>query len=198
MRNDGYDYQELQLEISDFIDDLPEEISLQEAMNFNLYNLKLKPWWKLAKTQFDSTNTGNDKGIPDVSKWIGAALVLSPRAFGLLEGYFSPYGELLPIEVNREVYYIFNCLNVKAIDNKSEKNYYEGEEVGWKKLVFPDETITSFEIFKSPDQGCIDLFCGNSFAGVFESTGLTGINFDSELGQNFKSPPPFRKVAIKT
>ncbi len=63
--------------------------------------------------------------------------MLSPKAYRLLKELLEPFGEFLPVTIDDERYFTFNCLTfVDADESQSEKQLYEGEEVGIKSLVF--------------------------------------------------------------
>ncbi len=181
MRGNALDYQELDLEIDDFIETFPSEVEEFRVFDFAIENFAMSEYWKPWDTEF-VTSSGVNTPIPDVSKWIDASLVLSPKAYRYLFDSLKDYGEFLPINVSNDTYYIFNCLTaIDADEPKSKKQFYEGEEVGVKILAFDERAIENTLIFKSPYQHCLDLFCTERLKHVIEDVGLTGLNFDDNL-----------------
>lgn len=188
IRNDSYKYQEIELDVNDVLDDFPEEISFHEAQSFSFENIVMSDWWKPPSTRFTSIKGELDQPIPDVSKWDGATLVLSPKAHRLLGDTLISWGELLPINIKNETYYIFNCLTLGEIDeDRCKKEYYKKEEMNLKRLEFNSQDVESKLIFKTPYQGCLDLFCGSGFKEAIESFGLTGVSIEPNLVKQYKS-----------
>ena len=186
IRNDGYKFQELQLEVDDFIDNFPEEISFHEAQDFSLANLSMADWWQPINASFAPIEAESQDPLPDIAKWINATLVLSPKAFSAIGDALARDGELLPITIAGQTFYIFNCLKSVNVDHaKCEKAFYEGEELGWKKIAFSDKDVGQSTIFKSQDQGCLDLFCGDALKNLIEANQLTGVVFDQNLVRSF-------------
>lgn len=172
IRRDGYKYQELDLNINDFIDALPESISYQEAHEFSKNNLSFAEFWPSMKTGFSEIE-GHENLIPDIAPWIGATLLLSPRAFTLLNDVLKSHGEFLPIVIEDETYQIFNCLTlVDAIEEESDET----------NIVFEPSSMENKLVFKSGFQHCMDVFCVGSIKEFVESSGLKGVKFDPRLG----------------
>lgn len=166
--NDGFDYQELDLEIDDLLENFPENLSTDEAYNFSQTNLALKDFWPSFQTGF-STIEGEKNLMPDISYWIGATLVLSPKAYRLLFDLFSQYGEFLPFTVNDEVYHIFNCLNSVPAKPSSDNP---------DEPVFSDDlTFAANEIVKPSAPFLPRIYCGNRVREAIMSFGLSGIDF---------------------
>lgn len=186
VRNDSYKYQELDLDINDFLDDFPEEIGFHEARRFSFENIAMSEWWKTPSTRFVPIKGEIGQPVADLSKWDGATLALSPKAYRFLGDTLKSWGELLPINIKDETYYIFNCLTLGEVDeDRCEKEYYEGEEVGIKHLAFDSQDVERKLIFKTPFQGCLDLFCGDSLKEAIESFGLTGVRIESNLVREY-------------
>lgn len=186
IRNYGYSFQELQLEIDDLIDDFPEGVGFHEAHDFSLENLSMSDWWQPIDTFFAPIEEDADAPIPDVAKWINATLVLSPKAFAAIGEVLTRNGELLPVKIAGQSFYIFNCLTSIDVDHvRCEKALYEGEEIGWKTIAFKESDVTQNVIFKSHDQGCLDLFCGDELKSLFERHQLKGVAFDQNLVRSF-------------
>ena len=186
IRNDGYNFQELHLEIDDIIDNFPEDIGFHEAHDFSTDNLSMSDWWKPVDTFFAPIEEDEDTPVPDIAKWINATLVLSPKAFAAIGEVLTRNGELLPIKIADQTFHIFNCLTSIDVDSpRCEKAFYEGEEIGWKTIAFKEFEVTQNIVFKSRDQGCLDLFCGDELKSLIEKHQLKGVAFDQSLIRSF-------------
>jgi hypothetical protein len=178
IRDDDYEFQELDLEIDDLVENFPDDIDYRGAHDFVLNNLSLSQSWKPVETSFSPIDDPQAP-IPDISKWVDATLVLSEKAYTVLKSALSECGELLPISADGNDFYLFNCLTCVGVDDDlSKKSFYEGEEIGYETLAFEPNTAA---IFKSPDQGCLDLFCDESIKSLVETHSLTGVKFDVDL-----------------
>lgn len=158
IERDGFKYQELDLEVNDFIDDFPEDIDYGQAHDFSLENLSLSGFWKPLRTGFSKIE-GESNLIPDVTLWIDATLFLSPRAYRVLFDSLKPYGEFLPVHIDSDVYYIFNCLT--AVDLES------------------DDMSDKF-VFKSISGGCVKMYGNERFKTAIESFEIEGLDFKPE------------------
>lgn len=78
VRRDGYKYQELDLEIDDFIEIFHDKLDYNTIQDFSINNLSLADYWQPLSTGF-STIAGQENLIPDIANWIGATLLLSPK-----------------------------------------------------------------------------------------------------------------------
>lgn len=154
IERDGYKYKELDLEVSDFIDVFPEDIDYVSAQEFSENNISLASSWELLKTDFSEIE-GHENLIPDISTWIDATLLLSPKAKRLLGETLAEYGEFLPIKINDETFEIFNCLTLRETKEASDL------------------------IFKSADSHCANLYCQQRFKDLVEDLDLQGVVFAS-------------------
>ncbi len=169
---DGFRFQELDLEINDIIDAFPDEYDYNQVHEFSVENIAMKSFWPEFKTGWAKIE-GQENLIPDITTWIDATLVLSPKAYRLLSDSLAPYGELLPFNIESEIFYIFNCLNIaEVIEAGSSETHIEFEPAGLEDSL----------IFKTPAYQCIDLYCNDRLKGLIESFKLTGIYFDEHLG----------------
>jgi hypothetical protein len=153
IERDGYKFKELDLEVSDFVKFLPEDIDYVTAHEFSQHNISLLPTWKLLKTEFSDIE-GNENLIPDICTWIDATLLLSPKAKRLLGDSLAPYGEFLPLMIDDEQYELFNCLTL--LDSK------EGA----------DELV-----FKTTDSNSMYLYCQERLKVIVTELGFQGIVF---------------------
>lgn len=182
IRNDEK-YQELDLEIDDVLSFSPDQIDMDDVLEFHIRNTAMKSWWKTPVVEFiDLTETDNAQ-VPDIRHWVDSGLILSPKAYRLLGQSLQPCGEFLPLLVGDETYQLFNCFTVgDADDEKSQFEYYEGQRLGIVKLVFDDEAANNL-IWKTPLESCLSLFCSDRLKNIVETYELTGIWFDQNLIQ---------------
>lgn len=184
VRNDGLQYKELDLTTMDVVNNAPEDVRMADIIGFNRSNLAMKLWWKTPETKFTDLEDTPPCSTPDVSLWSGgsgSSLVLSPKAFRFLGDVLQPFGELLPVIVGDETFYIFNCLTLgEADENKTEHEYVDGMKFGLKHIEF-NEDADNHVVFKSKVDGCTTLFCGERFKNAIEEFKLNGIIFDKNL-----------------
>jgi hypothetical protein len=154
IENQGFDYQELDLEIDDFIDQFPDDMSTLDIHDFSKNNLALAPYWQTVTTGFSEIE-GNKNLLPDITYWIGGTLVLSPAAYRYLGDLLGPCGEFLPVNINGLTYHIFNCL----------------ESIGSVKGVSP----LSRPIIKNQSEFSENLYCDERFKSAIEEFNLNGI-----------------------
>lgn len=160
---------------------MPENIPFDDVLDFHLKNTAMKSWWKTPETEFIHLSGNTSAPIPDISKWIDSTLVLSPRAYRLLGELLQPSGELLPVSIGEETYYIFNCFILgKEDEEKSRFEPSEGMQIGLELLEFKD-SAAELLIFKSKLESCLSIFCGERFKNTVESFELNGIIFDENL-----------------
>lgn len=156
IENQGFDYQELDLEIDDIIDQFPDDMSTLYIHDFSKNNLALTPYWKPVATGFSEIN-GNENLLPDITYWIGGTLVLSPVAYRYLGELIRPHGEFLPVHIDGQTYYIFNCL----------------ETIHSLTGVTP----LSKPIVKNQNEISENLYCNAHFKSAIEEFDLKGISF---------------------
>lgn len=181
IRNDGFGYQSLDLTLLDIARFAPEDIDPDAVMDFSCTNSHLAEWWQAPDTRFVSNEGVQDRGIPDISTWIRASLVLSPRAYRYLSDTLKAYGELLPVTVGKETFFIFNCTQLGEEDLSG--CVYEtqgGIPIQLLNLAFKD-SVQTFPVFKSSYESCLTLFCNERFMNAVEEFNLTGVVFDENL-----------------
>lgn len=187
IRNDGYKFQQLDLQITDLIGKQPADLDYTKVVNFSYHNLAMADWWPKLDVRFKPIDDPNEP-IPDICHWAYSTLVLSPKAYRLLGDLLKSWGELLPVAVEGETYYIFNCLTTATIKEElCEKSYYEGEELGLASIVFDEIDTVNKLIYKNNINACIEMFCGDHFKGAVESFGLSGLMFSEKLVEDFNS-----------
>lgn len=99
--------------------------------------------------------------------------MLSPKAHRLLEDLLAPYGEFIPVFIDDGISQIFNCLTtVDVIEEPSSDT----------NITFDVGRIGEKLVFKTPFQGCMNVFCLPWIKDIVESLNLTGLAFDTHLG----------------
>ena len=185
IRNDGFGYQSLDFTLLDIARFAPEDIDPDTVLDFSRSNTRLADWWQTPDTRFIANEGVENKGIPDISTWIGASLVLSPKAYRYLGDTLKGFGELLPVKVSGEVFYIFNCLE-KGEENPEQCEYEMLGAVPVQLLSLGfRESVQSCPVFKSDYEACLTVFCNQRFMNAVEEFNLTGIIFDENLVQQF-------------
>ena len=119
---------------------------------------------------------------PDITFW-NKNPVFSPKAYDLLRSMLSEYGELLPVFLEGEAWYVFNILkhgDQYINDTKSNKKD-EGEETAHDiaEITFVDDGLPL--IFKTEFDSRNRVFCNDKFKGIIEKNALTGLVFSSDL-----------------
>ena len=88
-------------------------------------------------------------------------------------------GEFLPVDVEGETYYIFNCF-VFGEEQTAKFDYYDGKPIDLVELTFTQATAENL-LFKSKSQNCVTIFCNESFKNIIHEFGLKGVEFDENL-----------------
>ncbi|MBA56993.1 MAG: response regulator receiver protein [Pseudomonadales bacterium] len=185
IRTDYYRFQQLDLQLTDLFPFVPEDIDFDDVVQFSQRNASLKAWWQAPDTRFIPIEDKPEGEIPDLSLWLYATLVLSPKAHRLLGDLLQPHGEFLPVMVAGETYQIFNCLTFAEEDTQAcRQEQIEGIELGLNELVFRD-SAEQLVIFKSRLQNAASLFCTERLKQVVETYELSGVVFDTNLIEVF-------------
>jgi len=186
IHNDSYNFQEFQLDVDDFIDLIPEDYEELYIYKFSYHNMQLKKWWSGVESAFKTIADKPEAPIPDICTWLGASIVLSPKAFTALSELLSPYGEFLAVTCASKTYHIFNCLTLGQVDEINSAQIIEnGTSMGVEKLAFNAVDVDGKIAFKTQFNHCMDLFCNESLKQKVEEAALTGIIFDENLAANF-------------
>lgn len=181
IRKDIPDYQVLDLDLMDITRHLPESVELDSVLDFSELNTSFAEWWPKPETRYVNSYGSKTAITPDISCWVDATLVLSPKAYRLLKDSLIELGEFLPVEVFGEVHYIFNCFQIAEPDEDAcEYNEEEGMRAGLKHLEF-SPNATELLLFKSRAECCLTLFCNERFKDIIESFDLRGVIFDTDL-----------------
>ncbi|ABC30546.1 conserved hypothetical protein [Hahella chejuensis KCTC 2396] len=178
--DDGYKFQQILLTQFDLKQHAPTDIPRHELYLFSDSNLQMSGWWKPLETAFESVEDYPDGEIPDLSKWVGASMILSPRAFEALGEKLERCGELLPLKIDGSTYYLFNCLTEGRIDEINSKPHKLGEEPSEPFTVaFNSEDVRDKLVFKTKYDNCSSLYCTEELKQLVENHELTGVSFVS-------------------
>lgn len=123
--------------------------------------------------------------VPDVSYW-GSYLVMTEQAHQVLSKYLKSEGEFLPLTVSGQAMHIFVPLVFGQEDPaRTVKHFEDGYECGLEQLAFIDDDVANKSVFKSKLYGYHALFATEAFKQMFDQSGFTGLNFDSDLAGMF-------------
>jgi len=181
IRKDAPKYKQLDLGILDITRHAPDDVNLDNVYDFSENNTTMASWWKTPDTEFIDYEGEAPSVLPDISPWIDATFVLSPKAYRISGEMLKSSGEFLPVLIDTEIYYIFNCLTFgEADEGKSRFSYVEDMKMGLEYLEFKN-SVSDLLVFKSKLESCLTLFCGERFKETVETFELTGVLFDKEL-----------------
>ncbi|ACR10650.1 conserved hypothetical protein [Teredinibacter turnerae T7901] len=178
-------YRELEFDVMDIARYSPDDVPLDAVTRFFELNTAMSDWWQPIRAQFYDEADDQDKDIPDLCPWVGATLILSPKAFRLLEDALRNDGEFLPLLVGDEEYQLFNCLSVGVDDREASEVEVDGDIELWVNKLATAPENTSQVVFKSKLEKGKTLFAGDLFKTAIEEFGLKGLAFDKNLIESF-------------
>ncbi|SBS24604.1 hypothetical protein MSP8887_00003 [Marinomonas spartinae] len=115
----------------------------------------------------------------------GSFLVLTQKAYDVVQDSLRNYGEFLDLDVEGIPMMLFNPLVFGTEDmERSEKEYYDGEEIGIKYLVFDNSTEDKL-VFKSKYTARVCMYCNDEFKELVENHSLQGLVFEKEINNIF-------------
>ncbi|MFE8070140.1 hypothetical protein QQM79_03695 [Marinobacteraceae bacterium S3BR75-40.1] len=156
-------------------DDLVVKVFKQPGTNESLREI-----WQPLHFTMDSVCDNNPQ-TPDIAPW-RSHLVLSSKAFALLESELAPFGEFLPGYADGEPVTLFNCMTFGEEDkSQTTIEYIDGDPCGLETLAFVEADIKDKPVFKSRMQNGMTLYCTSSFRKLIEEHGLQGLAFDEDL-----------------
>lgn len=171
-------YMRFELDGYDFLDKLGEKFELSD------FGKPMQQAWQPVKGKFypkvDATT------VPDITTWQTDLLLLNQKAYESLKEILEPLGELLPVEVESDTYYLFNVL-ARLPDNvidteKSEYEYYEEEAVGFRILNFVEKNIpTDKLLFCVQNNFAYNIYCDERLKNFINEKGLCGLYFNTTL-----------------
>lgn len=179
------DYFNIDIDINDIYDELSDAIGDDEAINFVKNNTKLSTVWPEISGKFVDVGLNNLER-PDITLFNNVHLILNTLALNKLKNQLEKVGELLPITIDHEAHYLFNCLNpVDADEAKSEADFVEGIWMGIKSIDFLPSTSATNLVFKTQFDRCKALYCGDKFKELCEDHNLKGLTFSENLTEQF-------------
>jgi hypothetical protein len=178
---DQENYKSFNLDVEEIFTELGEAFEF----NFPSLGISVKEQWKtLSSGEFiQPPEFPNAIAIPDISEWQSGDLVLSEKAYELLEKYLSGYGEFLPVKCVNSTYYIFNVLNILDVVDKenSEQDIDQGVFMGLKRLSFKSNLLEDTLLFKIKYDNLGSIYCTSNFKHLIEELELTGLVFHIDL-----------------
>ncbi|WP_431685740.1 hypothetical protein [Hahella sp. NBU794] len=184
MRTNGSDFQELIFDRFLYLNKVSGLAEKRRYLSFFTHNLSLQPLWDDSFSGSFKPFEGRTGGpIPDIRMWTAGAIVLSPKAYRVLAEAIAPYGELLPVNCEGEIYYLFNCLTMVAADELiSQRSVSFGAVVSIEKLSFPP---TDAMIFKTDYDNGYSLYCQSALKVLIDQHGLKGMELLEDLSRSF-------------
>jgi hypothetical protein len=168
-----------ELDAFDFLDKLGEVFELED------FGKPMQDSWQPVSGKL-LPQVGGATTAPDITTSSTDMLVLNQKAYDTLKDTLEPFGELLPIVVNDETYYLLNVLHrlpEEVIDSEnSEYEYYDEEEVGFKTLRFDENKIPEDSlIFCVQNKFAYNIYCDDRFKKLIEDNELGGLYFNTTL-----------------
>lgn len=144
-------------------------------------NEPMAPYWGPVADQWMKRSARSSQK-PDICLWDAGCLLLNLRAYNALREPLSGQGEFLPITVDLEPMYVFNCLTWGQEDmGLTEARYVDGDADGIATLAFEPSDIAAKLVFKSKLAGAGLLYASAAFKALVETHQLQGLRFDQEL-----------------
>lgn len=125
------------------------------------------------------------KTIPDIAEFQGR-LFLNEKAYQALKQVIEKDGEFILATVDGGKGYIFTPLrkaeDVEGLDSSlSKKNEWEDVE----HLVFVEDQVRDFNLFRAEYTACMRLYCQESFKDAVQNAKLSGLYFSPDLANIF-------------
>lgn len=162
-----------------FLLDEPQWASFWPAINGVFYN--------------HSDVSGDLLAVPDVSVWFMQNLVLSDKAYNVLqqEGPESVLqaGEFLPVSCEGVQYWIWHISSFaddSTVDDQASAREVEPSgHIELSSLSFKAGAEFPSPVFHTAYDGGKGLYCTQAFKDSIEAIGLTGLVFDTDLANIF-------------
>ena len=125
------------------------------------------------------------KTIPDIAQFQGR-LFLNEKAYQALKQVIEKDGEFILATAGGGKGYIFTPLriaeDVEGLDSSlSKKNEWEDVE----HLVFVEDQVRDFNLFRAEYTACMRLYCQESFKDAVQYAKLSGLYFSPDLANIF-------------
>ena len=171
-------YLDLSIDYEEILFEIEEAMGEDAFLDFSYNNSSLSKYWRDFGGHFNDTGACKNPSKPDVTNWHDATLFLSHKAHDVLSGALKPFGEFLPISIDGESCYIFNCMNVVDVDEEnSVADIADGAWLGVKSVVFKEGADRGNLVFKTKFDRCVKIYCGDEFKALIEGNGLGGVDF---------------------
>lgn len=173
-----YQYKGLDLDMLTLFEKVGgEELGLKIFQQSDTNVSLAKEWIPFDCDQFEMPET-KDLKTPDIFLWLDVYLVLNNKAYDALAPSLHQFGEFLPLTVNGETHFLFNCLTFGKED-EAEINYkYDaGIPTGLTNLEFVEEDVEDKSLFKSQISFRGSLFCNSLFKRLCDENQLKGLGF---------------------
>lgn len=174
-------YMYFALDTYDFLNKLGEEFELSD------FGKPMSHAWQPVEGKF-YPKVGNATKIPDITTWQTDLLILNQKACDILRDTLQSLGELLPVEVGSDTYYLFNVLERLADDvidmANSEYEYHATEEkpVGFKVLNFNVNNIPQDKLlFCVQNDFAYNIYCDDKLKNIVNENDLGGLFFNTTL-----------------
>ncbi|MCH8498804.1 MAG: hypothetical protein LAT63_10025 [Marinobacter sp.] len=175
-------YKLLDLDILTLADKLGDEQAAMQVFGQVATNESLKDIWQdIACTTYDMPDA-NKPEMPDISLWMDVYPFMNERAYDALKSHLSDLGEFLPIQVDGERFYVFNCMTFGTEDPSRVRYVYDEDvAIGVEELAFLDVSGETNVLFKSNISFVGSLFCTERFKQLCEEHKLKGLRFEEDL-----------------
>lgn len=186
IRSDDKNYKELSLDSLQLFDKLqldPEGPGLIDCANLGQGEEKFPHQWKKIAVEFEaSPEYPGAVKIPNISVWLGTAMVFSEKAHAFLKLVLKDDGEFLPIDFKGDTYYIFNLLKKGKIDEgKSVYRWQEGIAMDLVTRVFDEQDMQDQYLFQCTHNGYGGIYCTEEFKQDCNNFELDGLLFDEDI-----------------
>ncbi|PUA26355.1 MAG: hypothetical protein B0W54_21525 [Cellvibrio sp. 79] len=126
-----------------------------------------------------------NKAIPDIAEFQGR-LFLNEKAYSALKQFIEKDGDLIPAISESGNGYIFTPLrkaeDVDALDKKLNKKSDWGDV---EHLVFIEEKLKSFSLFRADYTNCMNLYCQETIKNAIANNDLSGLYITNDLANIF-------------
>ena len=145
--------------------------------------------WQAIEITFAKLSGGKKGEMPDLMIRNGR-LFLNEKAYGVLLEVLEEDGEFLPVTFGDRSGYLFNILSVaEDVDGLDQKLSTKDEFGDLQSLVFHEDKVEGFKLFRSRFDDYMGVYCGEAFKSAVEQSGLNGLIFSVDLGSIFPPDP---------
>ncbi len=175
------EFKTLSLDPDDLFNQVPDPDDVYKILKQPGTNDSLLSVWKNISSSMRDVYD-NNPAKPDVSIWLFVYLLVNQKAYNALKDHLKESGEFLPLMVDGEQMYIFNCLEYGKEDKDlCLTDYIDGIACGLKSLAFDEDDTKDKVLFKSKMQGGNRLFGSDKFKQLCDDNDLRGLRYDEDL-----------------